>query len=197
MSEKGSWPCQNGFTTEVGAEARCGSELMILAMPLIVAISILANDRADVLAAQRGFQELRFESVDDLELLHLARAGKEVDQNAIEWQRRQIAGLQFAHGNLFDECGIRVGLGVRFVKTIDIFDQRVGGAAVALRQQETSRIGAMRRDAADARRVLPDGERGIAVTDHARSRLDEEGQHMPEDFRRDRDYAVRRKQSAE
>src|SRR5438874_12051552 len=55
----------------------------------------------------------------------------------------------------------------------------------------------MRRDAADARRVLPDGERGIAVADHARSRLDEERQHVPQDFRWDRKHAVGRKQSAE
>src|SRR5205823_12390435 len=86
---------------------------------------------------------------------------------------------------------------VSLVKGVDILDQSIGGAAVAFGQEEASGVGAMRRDAADARRVLPDGERGIAVADHARSRLDEERQHVPQDFRWDRNHAVGRKQSAE
>jgi hypothetical protein len=41
-----------------------------------------------------------------LEPLYLPRAGKEIEQQAVERQGRQISLLQFDHGDVRDEHGI-------------------------------------------------------------------------------------------
>src|SRR5207247_7051502 len=133
-------------------------------------------------AAQRWFQQLRLEPVDDLKLLYLAGAGKKIDQRPIERQGRQVARLELRHRDVLDKGSVRIGLGVRLVETIDVLDQRMVGAAIALGEQETARIGAVRRDSANTWRVLPDGERRVAVADDGRGRFDEEWVHFSENF---------------
>ena len=99
---------------------------------------------------------MRLEPVDDLELLHLAGAGKKIGQHPVKRQGRQLACLELRHRDVLDEGSLRVGFGVSLVETIDVLDQRMVGAAIALGEQKTARVGAVRRDAADTRRVLPD-----------------------------------------
>src|SRR6266568_3535954 len=127
---------------------------------------VLTDDGSDVFAAQRRFQQMRLEPVDDLESLHLAGAGKKIDQHPVERQGRQVARPEFRYRDVLDKGGLRVGLGVCLVETIDVLDQRMVGTAVALGEQKTARVSAVRRDSADTRRVLPDGERWVAVADY-------------------------------
>src|SRR2546430_10185530 len=122
---------------------------------------------------------MRLEPVDDLKLLHLAGAGKKIDQNPIEREGRQVAPLELRHRDVLDEGGLRVGLGVCLIEAIDVLDQRMVCAAVAFGEQKTACVSAVRRDAADTRRMFPDGERRVAVTNHSRGRLDENGSMCP------------------
>src|SRR5436189_970059 len=119
---------------------------------------LLPDDGSDVLAAQRRFQQMRLEPVDYLKLLHLAGAGKKIDQHPIERQGRQVARLKLRHRDVLDEGGLRVGLGVCLIEAIDVLDQRMVCAAVAFGEQKTACVSAVRRDAADTRRMFPDGE---------------------------------------
>src|SRR5262249_50126121 len=146
---------------------------------------VLAHDGPDVLTSQRRFKQMRLQSIDNLKAFHLAGAGEQIDQNPVEGQRRKIALLQLADGDFLDEIGVRVGVRIGVVESVDVLDQRVRGTSVALRQQERAGVGAMRRDAAQTRRMLPDREWRIAVADDAWGRLDKERQHVPKDFRRD------------
>src|SRR5437868_3228815 len=114
---------------------------------------VFAHDRSDVFAAQCRFQQMRLEPVDDLKLLDLAGVGKKIDQHAIKRQGRQITRLELSRCNVLDEGGFWVGPRVCFVEAIDIFDQRMVGAAVAFSEQKTPRVGAVRRDAAHPRRM--------------------------------------------
>src|SRR5262245_2598057 len=61
------------------------------------------NDRSDVFTAQRWFQQMRLQPIDYLKLLHLAGAGKKIDQHSVEWQGRQVARLELRHGDVLDE----------------------------------------------------------------------------------------------
>src|SRR5262249_41213268 len=132
-----------------------------------------------------------------LELLHLSGAGKKIDQRPIEGQGQQVARLEFRRSDVLDKAGLWVGLWICFVEAIDVFNQGMVGAAVAFGQQEAACISAVRRDAADTRRMFPDGERRVAVADHCRGRFDEKREHMSKNFRRNRHYAIRREQRPE
>src|SRR5258708_19844547 len=55
----------------------------------------------------------------------------------------------------------------------------------------------MRRNTAQARRMLPDREWWIAVADHAWDRLDKKWQHVSKDFRRDCHDAMGSEKGAE
>src|SRR4051812_23520796 len=114
---------------------------------------------------------MRLEPVDDLKLLDLAGVGKKIDQHAIKRQGRQIARLELCRCNVLDEGGFWVDPGVCFVEAIDIFDQRMVGAAVAFSKQKTPRVSAMRRNAAHPRRMFPDGERRVSIANHGWGRL--------------------------
>src|SRR6266516_2967162 len=179
----------------------CWSELPLPSPPGIALAAlirhVLTDDGSDVFAAQRWLQQMRVEPVNDLELLHLAGAGKKIDERPVERQGRQLARLELRHRDVLDEGSLRVSLGVRLVETIDILDQRMVDAAITLGEQKTACVRAVRRYAADTRRVLPDGERRVAVADYGRGRLDKERQHVSENFRRDRHHAVRREQRPE
>src|SRR5436853_2326648 len=96
---------------------------------------VFAHDRSDVFAAQRRFQQMRLEPVDDLKLLDLAGVGKKIDQHAIKRQGWQIARLELRHRDVLDEGGLRGGRGVCLIETVDVLDQRMVGAAVALGEQ--------------------------------------------------------------
>src|SRR5215468_1342861 len=128
-------------------------------------------DRSDVFAAQRWFQQMRLQPIDYLKLLHLAGAGKKIDQHSVEWQGRQVARLELRHSDVLDEVRPRVGLGVCLVEAIDVLDQRMISAAIAFGEQKAACVSTVRRDAANTRRVFPDGERRVAVADHTRGRL--------------------------
>src|SRR5262245_4444387 len=158
---------------------------------------VLTDDGSDVFAAECRFQQVRLEPVDYLKLLHLAGEAKKIDQDAIEWQGRQIARLELGHSDVLDEVGLRVGLGVCRIEAVDVLDQSMVGAAVAFGKQKTTCVSTVRRDAADTRRMFPDGERRVAVADHSRSRLDEERQHVSQNFLRDCHHAVWREQRPE
>src|SRR5262245_65849750 len=69
---------------------------------------VLADDGADPLAPQRRPQQVRLAPVDDLEALDQPAAGQQVEQHAVERQRRQVARLQLGDGDLFDQAGVRV-----------------------------------------------------------------------------------------
>ncbi len=145
-------------------------------------------------AAQCRLQQFRLQPVDDLDPFDLPRIGEQVDQHAVEGQRRKVALLQFRNRDAVDQARIRVRLRIRIVEAIDVFDQGMGRAAVAFGKQVGAGIGAVRRDAPELWRVFPDRERRVAVADHPGGRLDEEGQHVPQDLRGDRHHAVRRQQ---
>jgi hypothetical protein len=51
---------------------------------------VLGDDRSDVLARQRGLEQMRLEPVYDLDPLDLPRAGKQIEQHTVEWQGREI-----------------------------------------------------------------------------------------------------------
>src|SRR5262249_17429740 len=138
---------------------------------------VLTDDRSDVFAAQRRLQQMWLQPIDYLKLLHLAGTAKKIDQHPIEWQRRQGARLEVRHGDVLDEVGIRVGLGISLVEAIHVLDQRMIGAAIAFGEQKAACVSAVRRDAANTRRMFPDRERRVAVADHSGGRLDEERQH--------------------
>src|SRR5438552_7069612 len=109
---------------------------------------------------------MRLEPIDYLKLLHLAGAGKKIYQHPIEGQGRQFARLELRDRDVLDEGGVRVGFGVFLVEAVDVLDQRMVGAAVAFGEQKTACVSTVRRDAADTRRMFPDGERRVAITDH-------------------------------
>src|SRR6266478_1891818 len=168
--------------------------------PLRVATSgrfVLSNNRADMLAAQSWLQQFRLQSVDDLELFHLPGVGQEVDHDPVERKRRQVARPQLGHGDLLDELGVGIDLRVGVVEPVHVLDQGVGGATIALGEQEGAGVGAVGWDAPKAGRMLPNRERRVAVADHTRGRFDEEGQHVPENLRRNGNHALRRQQCAE
>src|ERR1700730_737479 len=146
--------------------------------PLRVATSgrlVLSNNRADMLAAQRPIQKLGPQPVDDLELFQLPGVGQEVDHDPVERKRRQVARPQLGHGDLLDELGAGIDFRVRVVESVHVLDQGVGGATVALGEQEGAGVGAVGWDAPEAGRMLPNRERRVAVADHTRGRVDEEG----------------------
>src|SRR5260370_41871247 len=94
--------------------------------------SALADDGADMLAAQRPAQKLGPQPIDDLELFQLPGVGQEVDHDPVERKRRQVARPQLGYGDLLYERGVGTGLRVRVVEPVHVLDQGVGGAALAL-----------------------------------------------------------------
>ena len=124
---------------------------------IAVAALTLPDHGSDVFAAQRRFQQMRLEPVDDLELFHLAGAGKKIDQHPVERQGRQVARLELRHRDVLDEGGLRVGLGICLVETVDVLDQRMVGAAVALGDKRFAynrRPSSLRPDEEPARSVI-------------------------------------------
>ena len=123
---------------------------------------------------------------------------EQVEQDAVERQRRQVA-LPAARRRVISSMKRAFGcsFGSRVVEAVDVLDQGQVRAAEALGEQVRAGVGAVRRDAAHAGRMLPERVRRVAVEDHARRGLDEERQQVAEDLRRDRHHAVRRKQRAE
>lgn len=136
---------------------------------------------------------MRLESVDDLELLHLASAGKKIDHTRSNGKVGSLRALSSVTVMSFMKASVWVAFGVCLVEAIDVFDQHMIGAAIALREQKAARVCAVWRDATDRWRVLPDRERRVPIADYGRDGLDEKRQHVSEDLRRDRYHAVRRK----
>src|SRR6266404_872797 len=98
---------------------------------------------------------MRLEPIDNLNTLYLASASKQVGQHAVERQCGQFALFQLGHDNLLDEASVRVALWIGIVKAIDVFDEGMGRAAVALGEKVGTGVGAVGWDAPHARRMLP------------------------------------------
>src|SRR5262245_19752486 len=88
--------------------------------------SIGMDDGADVLAVERRRQQLRFETVDDLQPLDQARPLQQIEQDLVERQRRQTAGPQLGDADLPDQARRRMPLGVGVVEAVDVLDQGEG-----------------------------------------------------------------------
>src|SRR5256885_1699767 len=98
---------------------------------------------------------MRFQAVYDLKSFHLAGISEEINEHTVERQRLQVPFSQFADRNVFDELCVAVGLGIRIVKAVNVFDEGVRGATVTLREQKTAGICAMGWNTPKTRRVLP------------------------------------------
>src|SRR6266436_8546760 len=110
---------------------------------------------------------MRLHAIDDLDALDLPGGTQEIEQYPIERQRAQIELIQLGHGDVLDEASAGMGFRIRVVETVDVLDQSVSGAAVALREQIGSGVGAVRRNAPHAGRVLPQRERRVSVANDA------------------------------
>ena len=100
--------------------------------------SLLANNRSDMLASQCWIEQMWFQPVYDLKFFQLAGVSKEIKQHTVERQCLQVPLSQLAYCNVFNELCVAVGLGVRIVKAVNVFDKRMSGATVALRKEKTA-----------------------------------------------------------
>src|ERR1700680_5213436 len=136
---------------------------------------VAVDERADVLALEGGLDPLGGAAVDELEAVEEAGVGEEVEEDGLEGEGREASPAQGGHGDLGDEARGGIELWVGVVEAVDVLDQGEALAAEALGEQEGAGVGAVRGDAADARRVLPERVGRHAAEHDTRRALQEEG----------------------
>src|SRR5215213_9578867 len=153
--------------------------------------SVGVDDGANVFTPDRRGDPLRLAAVDDLELTDEPRVDEEVGEEFVEGEALGREAFQLVRANGIDEARISILLRVLSVEPIHVLHQRHRLGAEALAEYKAAGIGAMGRDAPHSGRMLPERVGGNAIEDHTGGGVDEEGEEMPEDLRRDRHHAVR------
>ena len=129
-------------------------------------VSARSDEGADVFAGQGAGQVARHQSIDDLDLAHVAGGLEQVQHGEFQDGVVEPLGLHFIHGNFRDKGGVLVGLGIARVKAVFVLHINHGLAAELFRHQEAARVGAVGGNDAFPGRANPHFVGGHAAENH-------------------------------